>query len=127
MEKKHKNRFSIVFNEVDSRQFFAMEKLNSLPPRKIAVYIAEAVSSYEKKSKTAGLTADSGKRKRGRPRKTETLSPDGELADKSDLHALSDISSTQLQHGIARDNEMQDKQILVDGDMLDSMMAIIEN
>ncbi len=137
MEKKHKNRFSIVFNEWDSRQLFAIERLSAVPPRKIAVYIAEAINYYEKRVKNSQLNTSLEKRKRGRPRKRDSL--DGVSGNMSDCTRntlissshicqnlkLSDIPSEQSQHGETKDSSMQDNNISVDGEMLDSMMTIL--
>lgn len=83
MEKKHENRFSIVFNPINEQQAFVINKLNSLPPRSLAVYLGQAVYAYEHRIETDSAHTDiqtskaqqvsvpntSGKRKRGRPPK----------------------------------------------------------
>ncbi len=137
MEKKHKNRFSIVFNEFDSRQLLAIERLSAVPPRKIAVYIAEAINYYEKRGKNSQLNTTLEKRKRGRARKSDSLDGvSGNISSctqkilvssshiRQDLN-LSDIPSEQSQHGTTQDSLMQNNNISVDGEMLDSMMTIL--
>lgn len=76
--KKHKNMFSVVFNEIDAQQVRAIEILNSLPPRSIALYLSQAICAYERKApacKTVSLTQQPTmpKRKRGRPSKKQVV------------------------------------------------------
>ena len=141
MEKKHKNRFSIVFNETYGQQAFAIEKLNSLPSKTIALYIAQAIYAYEFGAKSAPRRAESAlyniseERKGGRqstqPKDTGNSTATMPMPTSDSLSHIhkqpqmpedSDVSEQN-----ARSVETRSEEPTVNPDMFRSMMAFLGN
>lgn len=125
MEKKHTNRFSIVFNEIDLQQLFAINKLNSLPPRRLAVYISQAIYAYENGVRAPTLTTE--KRKRGRPPKKKPIEADlpAHSSDSSSHHIYKVQSEKKHDESVGLDNESKGP-APINNAMLQSMMNFVD-
>lgn len=124
MEKKHTNRFSIVFNEIDLQQLFAINKLNSLPPRKLAVYISQAIYAYENGVKAPTLTTE--KRKRGRPPKKKPIEADSPVySSDSSSHINKAQSERKHDEPVGLDNK-SNMPAPINSAMLQSMMSFVD-
>lgn len=127
MEKKHKNRFSIVFTEIDLQQKYAIEKLNSLPPRKLAVYIAQAIYAYET-NVTETLVINSEKRKRNITRKSKNSKKTSDIPISSHIKNEHQAEKTvyNTDNDLNNVNLFKSKAPAVNNSMLQSMMSFIE-
>lgn len=132
MEKKHKNRFSVVFNEIDVQQSFAIDILNSLPHRTLALYIAQAICAYEHGAKSAPKrvkrTPTKTQEKRNIRGQNESLpANDSESTSNSLSHIKKDPKSPENPQ-----SELNERSVVnpkgkttVNPDMLGSMMAFV--
>lgn len=141
-EKKNMNKFTIQFSEFDDIHIFAADKLNSLPKRRIANYIAQAIYVYETGSKRINLNATTQsqtteKRRRGRPRKAVSESTDfSPVEDK--LPITSSHTTESLQAANTKAEHSAESPEIVSGkkdnmpkkaasDMLNSMLGFVNS
>ena len=127
MQKKHVNRFSLVFNPYSEHQAFAIEKLNSLPPRTLAVYLSEAVYAFE--HRTGPRRKKSAKAKSETRKKAETFTDvmySVQHAAESESEPLSHISHPE-QTEITAKADRNEPLMAADLAMLTSMMSFLDS
>lgn len=125
MPKKHTNRFNVVFNPISEHQQFAIDVLNGLPPRSLAVYLGEAIYAYEHKSKNRKPKPET---KINRTRKSEHNVQTAEESETPDTDDTVQTSAEKsLTHtSVSKPAEQESEIASASPQMLSSMIAFMD-